>query len=86
MSKYVDGTRVRVKAMARPRDPYSDIWQYENLPGEVVYSNLVTAQESPSCTVDSSRPPLQVLRDEYKVRLDIGVTVDHVDEECLEAL
>lgn len=69
-----------------PEDPYSKIWQYANLPGEIVSSNSVPSQDSKTCDVDSSSGPFEALREEYTVRLDMGVEIEHVAPECLEII
>ena len=85
MAKYAAGSRVRIKGMPRERDPYSGIWQYENLPGIVVDSASVATEDSDACDVTSTGPA-QVLKDGYKVALDIGVELNYVAEDCLESL
>ena len=38
--QYSNDTRVRIRGGGGFRDPFSDIWQYENLTGKVLSSNL----------------------------------------------
>ena len=83
MDKYSDGAKVRVKAGGRIRDPYSDIWQYENLTGEIVSSTTVIWQHTRSWERESDSPP-ELVR-VYKIHLDIGIVADNVVEDRLEA-
>ena len=84
MAKYQCGSKVRVRATRSFRDPYSSIWQYENLTGEVVSSASVPAYLVKPWAVESTGA-VQILQ-VYKVRLDMGIEVDGVIEESLETL
>jgi hypothetical protein len=84
MGKFAEGARVRVMPKDGAIDPYSKVWQYANLEGKVVRSISVASQRTGSCNVDPSSGPFEALKEEYTVRLDIGIEIDHVSEECLE--
>lgn len=85
MDRYANGTRVRVRVVPLSRDPYSDVWLYENVEGRVLNSNTVSAFQSRMCTVDAG-PPHQILVNEYSVLLDTGIEINQIPEECLEEL
>jgi hypothetical protein len=63
-------------------DPYSNIWQYANLTGEVVSSESVPAYLIRTWAIEAigAVQMLQV----YTVRLETGVEVEGVIEESLE--
>ena len=80
MSVYSNGTRVRITSGGGFRDPFSDIWQYENLTGKVLSSNVTDGY--PRSSGVHSKGPLR----SYKVHLDVGIESDQIAEECLFAL
>jgi len=85
VAKYSSGTKVRIKVVeALRRSPYSDIWKYDNLTGQIVGSNATVGYLVHVWDLDWHRPA-QVIQ-AYRVHLDVGVEIDNVVEECLEAL
>ena len=84
MGKFRGGTRVRIKVgnWLRP-SPYSEVWKYDNLTGEIVNSEAVIGYFVQ--TLGDANEPFQLIQ-AYKVRLDVGIEVDYVIEDCLEPL
>jgi hypothetical protein len=82
VDKYPSGTKVRIKAGRGFHEPYSDIWQYENLTGEIVNSTGVAWNQIRSWERDSHAPSEVVQA--YKIHMDNGIEADNVIEECLE--
>jgi hypothetical protein len=82
VGKYVRGSRVRIRSSRSMGDPYSNMWQYVNLTGEVVSSESVPAYLVKSWAIEAigAVQMLQV----YTVRLDMGVELEGVIEESLE--
>ena len=83
LGEYPPGTKVRIRAPEWFRRTYSDIWQYENLTGEIKSSTLLAAWLRP-WSVAPGEPPHFVRA--YDVHLDLGLTVELVREDCLEAV
>jgi hypothetical protein len=82
VGKYACGSKVRIRSSRSMGDPYSNMWQYANLTGEVVSSESVPAYLVKSWAIEAigAVQMLQV----YTVRLDMGVELDGVIEESLE--
>jgi hypothetical protein len=83
VDNYSCGTRVRINARRGFREPYSDLWQYDNLTGAIISSAAVTRYQIRSWEGDWQTPSEVVQA--YKIHLDIGIDADNVIEECLEA-
>ncbi len=83
LGEYQPGMKVRIRTPEWFRRTYSDIWQYENLTGEIRGSTLLAAWLRP-WAVAPGEPPRFVRA--YKVHLDLGLTVDQIREDCLEAV
>ena len=84
VGKYQGGTRVRIRGGNwLCLSPHSDIWKYDNLTGEVANSEAVVGPLAR--TLGDANEALQFVH-LYRVRLDVGVEVDQVTEDCLEPL
>jgi len=85
VAKYPSGTKVRIKVVESVRrSPYSDIWKYENLTGEIVSSNATVGYLVHVWDLDWHRSA-QIIQ-AYRVHLDVGIEIDNVTEDCLEVL
>ena len=78
------GTRVRIRIEDGFRGPYSDVWQYQNLTGEIVESAPLAAFIAGAWARDFGGP-MRTLQ-AYRVRLDNGVEIAYVIEECLQSI
>ena len=83
VAKYHSGVRVRIKDVRRVRGPFSDVRQYQDQTGEIIESTALVAYLARPWA-DEASSPTQLLH-VYKVRLDAGIEIDYVIEECLEA-
>lgn len=77
------GTKVRIKAPEWFRRAYADTWQYENLIGEITGSALISACLGPWVVCPGDR---SLFVKAYGVHLDSGTILDHIPEDCLEAV
>ena len=84
MAKYSDGSRVRIKAGVWPGDAECDLWRYNNLTGKITSSGSAIAHQMHSWAQRLARPfdSIRV----HKVRLDLGIELENVTEEHLEAV
>jgi hypothetical protein len=83
LGEYLPGTKVRIRSPEWFRRTYSDIWQYENLTGEIKGSTLLAAWLRPWAAAPEE-PPRFVRA--YNVQLDLGLTADFVREDCIEVV
>ena len=84
MVKYPSGTKVRIRNAGDFRGPYSDFRRWESFTGQVVDSTPLAAYVAGPWAWDP-HSPIQTIQ-AYRVHLDIGVEIDYVIEDCLEAL
>ncbi len=78
------GTRVRLRSGGFLGSVHSTAWKYQNMTGEIAGSIAVAGYLVRSWQVEGDAP-LQTLH-LYRVRLDTGVEVEYLTEDCLERL
>ncbi len=83
-ARFAKGTRVRLRSGGFVGSAYSTVWKYQNMTGEIADSMAVAGYLVRSWWVETDTP-LETLH-LYRVRLDTGVDVDYLTEDCLERL
>jgi len=81
-AKYFSGARVRIRDAQRGVGALSDVRRYRDQIGQIIGSTALIAFAARPWTEETSVAVhlLQV----YKVRLDVGIEIDYVTEDCLE--
>jgi hypothetical protein len=84
VARFSAGTKVRIREGAFLPLPSLDVWRHQSLTGEIMGSTSVVPYAVLIWEDDASQT-IRVVQ-AYRVHLDVGIEVDSVTEDCLEAL